>query len=571
MDTQVLNWIYEHSIKYGYSDLSYKLEAHFKVSSRRPSFPKLGCLLHFRNLQILACKAQLNTKADLEQLCGDLEDIFKYKPFHVSRIQKRCIKLFFAAKLYLVELEGLEQCSIMRHLPHCDWEDIKLKFGYEDDNFKEEFISFFARTQEAIECGRKRKSTARHLDQDLINVVNLCITHELPQLIKLLKMLLPTTAIEKVTTSEELQKSLRKQGVSEYTVLLKCLGENVTEAALNKVLEEVAPEIQRNTALENINIRKGEEHSGTEQKEPKGEQKEQIVSGNVRNENSHLTEVNDRLSEIRLNGKTIKLKANSKYSTSEKKLMQISTKNNIGDTQMIIVNAKECEIPKCNSNFVISHFRRLNPQTVHTCAVSEGNDSDESKVQKLKELICSLENYTTLLKAKLEQYEKKKSGVATRRKEEPGSGDGNGGQSGNPETTTIANPSATNETTSRKDASDTVKQSSDSQGGNPDFTASSLACSWSKISDLSLNLEVREQFYKIQSNVVRTVNCSTPDKENASDRTHISNTGEERIEDEIYASMSEECSSQETYNSKEIFDFALRVPDCHSDCRTFRF
>lgn len=343
-------------------------------------------------------------------------------------------------------------------------------------------------------------------------------------------------------------------------VQLETVPENI-----NRVMEELPSELQLGTVPENINIRKSEEQSGNKKK-PREEQNEQIVPVNVRNENSHLSEDGDNMTEICLNGKTIKPKMNS-----DEKLLKISVKRPIRDTQMIILNGKQYEIPICNSNFMISHAKILNPQTMQTCPDPVGNESDESKIHKLKELISSLESYTNLLKVKVEQYENKKRNVfETERKEEPGNGNGNGGQPDNRKTTSSSKSSVTKETTSRRDAG---QQSNSSQGGSSGNIASHLTCSRPKISDLSLNLEMSENFHNNQNNVKRNLIWSTPEKEKVLDHISSPVTFESQTpEDETNTSVVlEEFSSQGSHNSRETFDFALRVPDCDSDCRTLRF
>ncbi|XP_045605791.2 uncharacterized protein [Procambarus clarkii] len=407
-------------------------------------------MLCIRRLQILLRNNNVIDKNNLHTLGKLLGDILQYKPFHLCReFHRAVIKLYIVTKLLYVDCEELQHDTVLDNLPYFNWSEIKQQFNYQDEYFSDFHSKLIKAAHESIEASVSiQASSPMHLAKELRLEAEKCLRIELPKLQNLLMDLIPTTSLERLIGNRDVQEYFTGQKAPEFKILLKTLGQNITEPSLNRVMETFnrvrsqggrTEQLQDLNALEmshnNIAIKDGcklKNHfhqGGDTQSKLAGTEIESTSSGKTINTSVDLIILNGKIWNVKRGNVTSKLvyKIGDPRKNQDVPSVDMSSDNKhvskpLNDIHLIIHNSKRYEcVSKICPQVVQKPKSSEHLMVCQTKTYLMRNNLNNFELKRLEKTIKTLETYLTLLKAKFEK-EKINAGLQSYRDDDNSSG-----------------------------------------------------------------------------------------------------------------------------------------------------
>ncbi|XP_069978913.1 uncharacterized protein [Penaeus vannamei] len=412
LDVQVLNWLYEYSVKNGLDQACKGIETEFIKRNKMPDVPCSGYLLYLRRLQILLNKKKWKTSAKLETILKLLTDLLQFKPLHKCIIfYKKIIVLYVTAKLLLVNEHQLEKTAVDQHISQLCWKEFKSRCQLEDDFFMETFERVKNAASESIEAStRGSVKNARCLKKVLLLQANSHVYGSLPELLAKLLQMLPPTAIEKIIKDEDIQNDLARQNTQEYKILLNCIKDSLTGNSIRDAVKKLSVAKEE---LSDFDPHTDEENHGSPNST--AEHESQIDSSDITiHEEMDIIQVNGKLWTVK---KCASVPVDVKNLSCIESLSEDSAEEGIADdmeqqeasyfrhdNEIIVHNGKVWEVKPTkvlavNSQDILTDDSEYDSQ-MEDPRITEARYED-SEIRELEELIRTMEKYVTKLKYKL--------------------------------------------------------------------------------------------------------------------------------------------------------------------------
>ncbi|XP_047473004.1 uncharacterized protein LOC125027912 isoform X2 [Penaeus chinensis] len=412
LDIQVLNWLYEYSVKNGFDQACRGIETEFIKRKKMPDVPCSGYLLYLRRLQMLLNKKKWKTSAKFETILRLLTDLLQFKPLHKCIVfYKKIIVLYVTTKLLLVNEHQLEKAAVEQHISQLCWKEFKSQCQLEDDFFIETFERVKNAASESIEASaRGSVKNTRCLKKVLLLQANSHVYGSLPELLAKLLQLLPPTALEKIIKDEDIQNDLARQNTQEYRILLNCIKDSLTGNAIRDAVKKLSVSKEE---LSDFNPHNDEEsHCSLNSS---AEQDSQIDTSDITvHEEMDIIQVNGKLWTVK---KCASVPVDVKNLSCIESLSEDSAEEGLADdmeqqessyfrheNEIIVHNGKVWEVKPTkvlpvNSQDILTDDSEYDSQMEDPRITEERYE--DSEIRELEELIRTMEKYVTKLKYKL--------------------------------------------------------------------------------------------------------------------------------------------------------------------------
>ncbi|XP_042860169.1 uncharacterized protein LOC122245944 isoform X2 [Penaeus japonicus] len=433
LDIQVLNWLYEYSVKNGFDQACRGIEAEFIKRNKMPDVPRSGYLLYLRRLQMLLNKKKWKKSAKLETILMLSTDLLQFKPLQKCKLfYEKIIVLYMTAKLLLVNEHQLEKTAVEEHISQLGWREFKSQCQLEDDFFNETFERVKNAASESIEAStRGSAKNTKCLKKPLLLQANSYVNGSLPELLAKLLQLLPPTALEKITNDEDIQNDLARQDALEYKILLNCIKDSLTGNAIRDAVKKLSVAKEE---LSDVNPQPDEKDLCSPSS-PEELDSQIDVSDITIHEDLDIIQVNGKLWTVK---RCASVPVDVKNLSCVGSLSEDSTQEDIADdmelqeasylrheNEIIVHNGKVWEVKPSrvmpvNSQNILIDDSEYGSQMEDPRITEAGYE--DSEIRELEELIRTMEKYVAKLKYKL-KIMKDRRGAQRYRPQTPDDGD----------------------------------------------------------------------------------------------------------------------------------------------------